>query len=125
MKTILITGISGFVGGHFTRFIVIGNNHSEASGEDKTSILFSIKDKVGALHDMLMPFKRRKINLAKIESRPTKKKAWEYIFFVELEGHIEDKKVNDALEELEKKCVFVRVLGSFPRTRRISQEVSE
>lgn len=100
---------------NFTRFIVIGNNPSEASGEDKTSILFSIKDKVGALHDMLMPFKRRKINLAKIESRPTKKKAWEYIFFVDLLGHISDKKVQDAIDELEKNCMFLKVLGSYPK----------
>jgi len=100
---------------NFTRFLVIGNNPSEASGEDKTSILFSIKDKVGALHDMLMSFKGHKINLTKIESRPTKKKAWEYIFFVDLLGHISDKKVQKALDELKENCVFLKVLGSYPK----------
>ena len=94
---------------------MIGNNPSEASGEDKTSILFSIKDKVGALHDMLMSFKGHKINLTKIESRPTKKKAWEYIFFVDLLGHISDKKVQKALDELKENCVFLKVLGSYPK----------
>jgi chorismate mutase/prephenate dehydratase len=62
-----------------------------------------------------MSFKKRGINLAKIESRPTKKKAWEYIFFVDLLGHISDKKVQDALDELEKNCMFLKVLGSYPK----------
>jgi chorismate mutase/prephenate dehydratase len=77
--------------------------------------MFSIKDRVGALHDILVPFKKRRINLTKIESRPTKKKAWEYVFFIDFEGHIEDKKVKEALGELEEFCVFVRVLGSYPK----------
>jgi chorismate mutase/prephenate dehydratase len=100
---------------NYTRFLVIGKKPSEASGEDKTSILFSIKDKVGALHDMLMAFKWHKINLTKIESRPTKKKAWEYIFFVDLLGHISDKAVQEALEELKESCIFLKVLGSYPK----------
>ena len=71
------------------------------TGKDRTSIIFSIKDRVGALHAMLMPFSRNKINLTKIESRPSKKKAWDYYFFVDFEGHREDKNVKKALGQLE------------------------
>ena len=77
--------------------------------------MFSIKDKVGALHGMLMSFKGHHINLTKIESRPTKKKAWEYIFFVDFLGHISDKGVQAALDELKDNCMFLKVLGSYPR----------
>ncbi len=99
---------------NYTRFLVIGPKYSARSGEDKTSILFSIKDRVGALYDMLLPFRRANINLTKIESRPTKKKAWEYVFFVDLVGHREDPNVKKALAELEKECLFLKVLGSYP-----------
>lgn len=99
---------------NFTRFLVIGKKSPAASGIDKTSIMFSIKDKVGALHDMLIPFKKNKLNLTKIESRPTKMKAWEYIFFVDFMGHIDDKNVKKALSELEKNCTVLKILGSYP-----------
>ncbi|MBM3255804.1 MAG: ACT domain-containing protein, partial [Candidatus Omnitrophica bacterium] len=68
----------------------------------------------GALQDMLMPFKKHRINLTKIESRPSKKKAWDYYFFVDLEGHKENAKVKSALRELENKCRFLKILGSYP-----------
>lgn len=100
---------------NFTRFLVISKNFPAPSGTDKTSILFSIKDRVGALHDMLVPFKKNKINLTKIESRPTKKKAWEYIFFVDFSGHIVESKVKKALSELEEQCLYLKILGSYPR----------
>ncbi len=99
---------------NYTRFLVIGKNDSARSNEDKTSILFSIKDRVGALYDMLLPFRKEHINLTKIESRPTKKKAWEYVFFVDLVGHREDANIKKALNELEKECLFLKVLGSYP-----------
>ncbi|MDD5259893.1 MAG: prephenate dehydratase [bacterium] len=99
---------------NYTRFLVIGKNDSAKSNEDKTSILFSIKDRVGALYDMLLPFRAAHINLTKIESRPTKKKAWEYVFFVDLIGHREDANIKKALNELEKECLFLKVLGSYP-----------
>jgi len=70
-----------------TRFLVIGKAEVPPSGCDRTSIAFSIKDRVGALHDMLVPFKKYRINLTKIESRPSKKKAWDYYFFVDMDGH--------------------------------------
>ncbi len=97
-----------------TRFFVIGNSDAKATGEDRTSILFSIKDKVGALHEMLMPFKKNRINLTKIESRPSKKKAWDYYFFVDLEGHKDEPRIGKALLELDNKCKFLKVLGSYP-----------
>ena len=99
---------------NITRFLVIGRTDVPATGQDKTSIIFSIKDKVGALHDMLMPFKKNRINLTKIESRPSKRKAWDYYFFVDLEGHHHDPKVKKALLELENKCNFLKILGSYP-----------
>ncbi|HOW27070.1 MAG TPA: prephenate dehydratase [Elusimicrobiota bacterium] len=98
-----------------TRFLIIGKKMADPSGKDKTSILFSIKDRIGALHDMLIPFKESGLNLTKIESRPTKKRAWEYVFFIDLLGHIADPKVKKAIEKLETNCVFLKVLGSYPR----------
>ncbi len=99
---------------NFTRFLVIGKEIPERTGKDKTSLVFSVKDEVGALHHMLLPFKRNKINLTKIESRPSKKKVWDYYFFVDLEGHIKDKPVKQAIEDLEKRCRYLKVLGSYP-----------
>lgn len=99
---------------NITRFLVIGKTDVPRTGSDKTSLLFSIKDSVGALHDMLIPFKKQKINLTKIESRPSKKKAWDYYFFVDLEGHREDPRVKKGLAELERHCTFMKVLGSYP-----------
>ncbi|UCD54715.1 MAG: prephenate dehydratase [Candidatus Omnitrophota bacterium] len=97
-----------------TRFLVIGEKPAEPTENNKTSIMFSIKDRVGALHDILVPFKKNRINLTKIESRPSRLKAWEYYFFVDLEGHYKDKKVEKALSELEKGCTYLKVLGSYP-----------
>ncbi len=97
-----------------TRFLVIGENDAAPTGKDKTSILFSIKDRVGALYSMLAPFYRNKINLTKIESRPSKKKAWDYYFFVDFEGHRQDPPVKKALEQLEEMCKYLKILGSYP-----------
>jgi len=99
-----------------TRFLVIGKNvNTRPSGYDKTSVMFSIKDRVGALHDMLVPFKKYNINLTKIESRPTKKRAWEYIFFLDFLGHMNNARIKKALSELSRNCVFLKILGSYPR----------
>jgi chorismate mutase/prephenate dehydratase len=99
---------------NITRFFVVGRTDVGQTGFDKTSILFSIKDKVGALQDMLMPFKKYGINLTKIESRPSKKRAWDYYFFVDLEGHRQNPKLKKALDELENRCKFLKILGSYP-----------
>ena len=97
-----------------TRFLVIGKYDAMPTKEDKTSIMFSVKDKAGALHDMLLPFKKYRINMTKIESRPSKVRAWEYYFFVDLEGHNKNPKVRRALGELEAQASFVKILGSYP-----------
>jgi chorismate mutase/prephenate dehydratase len=100
---------------NITRFLVIGKKLPPRSGRDRSSILFALPHRAGTLHDALDPFKARGINLTRIESRPSKKKPWEYYFFVDLDGYVKDKKVKFALEELEKKCLFLKVLGSYPR----------
>jgi len=100
---------------NYTRFLVIAKSDSPSSGKDKTSILFSTKDKVGALHNVLSSFKAAGINLTKIESRPSKKKAWEYYFFVDFQGHKSSDLVRKALKKLEHQCSFVKILGSYPR----------
>ena len=97
-----------------TRFLVIGEAIPRPTKKDKTSIMFSVKDKVGALHDILVPFKKYRINLTKIESRPSKRKTWEYYFFVDMTGHCENQNVKKALNELEKHCSFLKILGSYP-----------
>ncbi len=101
---------------NFTRFLVIGRKEQARTGRDKTSLMFSIKDEPGALYRMLKPFAERGINLTKIESRPQKKRAWEYVFFLDLDGHVSDREVQEAIKELEKMCVFLRVLGSYPKS---------
>jgi len=98
-----------------TRFLVVSKDFPPKSGNDKTSIMFSIKDRPGSLYAILLPFKRAKINLTKIESRPSKRKAWEYIFFVDMEGHIEDRKVKKAIESLKEGSLYLKILGSYPQ----------
>jgi chorismate mutase / prephenate dehydratase len=100
-----------------TRFLVIGRRapFASATGRDKTSLLLSVKDRVGALHDLLTVFKEAKINLTKIESRPTKKRAWEYVFFIDLLGHVSEPAIKRALDAIAAHCVFLKLLGSYPR----------
>jgi chorismate mutase/prephenate dehydratase len=101
---------------NFTRFVVIGQPpaNSLSSGHDKTSILFSVKDEVGVLYCMLKPFAENRINLMRIESRPLKGRPWEYLFFLDVEGHLHEERINQAVRELAKGCLFVKVLGSYP-----------
>jgi len=99
-----------------TRFLVIGKTQAKPLGEgrDKTSLVISLKDEPGALEKTLRPFGSRGINLSKIESRPSRKKAWDYLFFIDFIGHYEDAIVQEALKELAEHCVFVKWLGSYP-----------
>ena len=101
-----------------TRFLVIGLGEPKRGRRNKTSILFALKDKPGALHDSLMPFKREKINLTKIESRPSKRKAWEYLFFIDIEGHESEPRVKRALASLKRSTSLLRILGSYPVAAR-------
>ncbi len=98
-----------------TRFFVIGNRKSAPTGDDRTSIVFSLKDRPGELQKAFFePFAEAKINLTKIESRPSKERPWEYLFFVDFEGHREDKLIKSLLSKVAKKCVFLKILGSYP-----------
>src|SRR5436190_10973956 len=99
-----------------TRFVVLGRKGPPPTGRDRTSIMFSITNKVGALHNALAPFRRYRLNMTKIESRPSKRKAWEYFFFVDIDGHAEDRKVARAIRLLGEHCNFVKVLGSYPNS---------
>ena len=102
---------------NLTRFLVIGKKESKKTGRDKTSVMFAIKDSPGALYKILKPFASRDVNLTKIESRPLKRKAWEYVFFIDMDGHAGEKKVRDALSDLQGLCSFVKVLGSYPKSQ--------
>jgi chorismate mutase/prephenate dehydratase len=99
-----------------TRFLVVSHHTCPPTGRDKTSLMFCVQDRVGALYHAIEPFNRLKLSMSKIESRPSKRKNWEYFFFVDIEGHFEDEVVKEAIGELEKHCTFVKVLGSYPRT---------
>jgi len=100
---------------NYTRFYVIASGvTSEPTGRDKTAIIFSIRDRVGALRDAADVFARRALNMASIQSRPSRRKAWDYVFFVEFEGHERDTLVSEALDELKDQCSFVKALGSWP-----------
>ena len=99
---------------NFTRFLVLCKHSSDPTGKDKTSIMLSVKDKSGALYDLLRPFASNGINMTKIESRPSRRKAWEYIFFVDVEGHMTEDRIHRTLEELKGRCLFVKILGSYP-----------
>ncbi|MCL2389579.1 MAG: prephenate dehydratase [Elusimicrobia bacterium] len=101
---------------NFTRFFVIGSTCAKPTGNDKTSVAFIIKDKVSALSNVLTIFARHKINLTKIESRPTKQKLGEYVFFIDFQGHKYDKHIVKLLHDFEKKCLFLKILGSYPKS---------
>ncbi len=99
-----------------TRFFVIGKQAARPSGQDKTSVMFAVKDQPGALAKALEPFEKAGISLTRIESRPSKRRPWEYYFFADLAGHAEDAKVGQALADLAGVCAFTRILGSYPDT---------
>ncbi len=101
--------------GNTTRFLVIGPAYGRATGDDRTSLFFGVRDQVGALYEALAAFSRHGVNLCKIESRPSKTKAWEYYFFVDVDGHAEDPALREALAELKRHCTVMTVLGSYPK----------
>ena len=102
---------------NITRFLVIGKMSVPPSGDDKTSLVFAVHDRPGVLYRMLQPFARSRINLTKIESRPIKKKPWEYLFFLDLRGHRQQPTVKKAIASLEKSCSFLKIMGSYPSGR--------
>ena len=99
-----------------TRFLVIGKRQVPASGNDKTSVMFSAKDRPGALFDLLGAFRKWDINMTRIESRPSRNRLWDYVFFVDFEGHRDDSSVRVALDDIGEQAAFSKVLGSYPRS---------
>jgi chorismate mutase/prephenate dehydratase len=98
-----------------TRFLVIGTRETSPSGHDKTSLLLSSRNRPGALQRLLAPLAKNRINMTRIESRPSHQSMWEYVFFVDVDGHMQDRKVAKALAELEKEAAFLKRLGSYPK----------
>ncbi len=109
---------------NITRFFVIAERMAERTGKDKTSVLISIKDEPGALRRLLKAFDDNKINLTRIESRPSKRRAWEYNFYLDVEGHIQDEPVMRTLRELEAQVRHLEVLGSYPMSERLPSSAS-
>jgi len=107
------------IANNITRFLVISREDAKPTGEDKTAILFSTAHKAGALADVLDVFKRYDINLTNIESRPSKKRQWEYYFFMDFVGHRTDENVRKGLGEARKHCLQLSILGSFPRAMEL------
>ena len=103
---------------NFTRFIVVSHEEAARTGNDKTSVAFSVSDGRGALLRVLALFDEEEINLSRIESRPSREKPWDYVFLAELDGHKDDANVARAMERLKAKCLMIKHLGSYPRARR-------
>ncbi|MDQ4106807.1 MAG: prephenate dehydratase [Actinomycetota bacterium] len=97
-----------------TRFIVLGRAWAGKTGRDKTSVVFSVKDRPGVLKDALSAFDAEGINLTRIESRPSRKRAWTYVFFADFQGHPEEERVQRALADLEDHCPYVSLIGAYP-----------
>ena len=97
-----------------TRFFVIGTEKPERAAHSKTSLLFGLPNESGALHRALEPIAERKLNMTKIESRPSRREAWEYVFYMEIEGYGEDEAISQGISELKSLVDFIRVLGSYP-----------
>ena len=102
---------------NYTRFLILSKANSEQTGDDKTSIIFSIKHEPGSLYNIIENFHKNDINLTKIESRPTKVNTWEYNFYADFEGHKNDPKISDMLKKIKQETIFMKVLGSYPSAK--------
>jgi chorismate mutase/prephenate dehydratase len=101
---------------NYTRFYVLARELTgKPSGDDRTALLFSIRDRVGALRDVVAVFAAAGVNLSSIQSRPSRRRPWDYLFFAELQGHAADPKLQEVLRAVEQHCVYVKVLGAWPR----------
>lgn len=112
---VLVAGIQDLANNH-TRFLVVGPAEMApgASGQDKTSIIMAVRDEVGALMHALEPFRQSAINITRIESRPSRRRPWDYVFFVDFSGHHDDPMVGEVISHLRKSCPMVKFLGSYP-----------
>jgi len=100
-----------------TRFLILGKKILKPTGKDKTSVMFSVPHKSGALFTALFPLKKHQLNMTLIESRPKTSAQWEYIFFIDIQGHIQQEKVSQALKEIKRHCSFLKILGSYPEAK--------
>jgi len=107
------------IGDNRTRFLVVGPDDSAPppSGDDKTSVLLVLRDEPGVLYRVLHPLSLAGVNLSKIESRPSRRRAWEYVFFLDMDGHIADENLASVLDEVAKSCELFKVLGSYPKVK--------
>ncbi len=99
-----------------TRFLILGTQFVEPSGKDKTSLVMSAGNYAGAIHKLLTPFAQHNVSMSRLESRPSRTNLWQYVFFVDIEGHQQDNNVSDALRALKEKAAFLKILGSYPAT---------
>jgi len=97
-----------------TRFLVLGRDEPRATGRDRTSLVMSAHNRPGAVHELLTPFAKYDVSMSKIESRPARTGQWEYLFFVDVDGHQSDEKVARALAELKGMAPFLKIFGSYP-----------
>ncbi len=102
---------------NYTRFLILSKGKSSETGNDKTSIIFSIKHEPGSLHRIIENFHKNSVNLTKIESRPTKENTWEYNFYVDFEGHGKNPKISEILDKIKQETLFMKVLGSYPSAK--------
>ncbi len=102
---------------NYTRFLILSKKESSETGNDKTSIIFSIKHEPGSLHRIIENFHKNSVNLTKIESRPTKANTWEYNFYVDFEGHKKNNQISEMLEKIKQETLFMKVLGSYPSAK--------
>ena len=98
-----------------TRFLIVGREHVPASGEDKTSVIVSMKNKPGALYELLAPFYDAGIMLTRVETRPSRDGTWTYLFFIDFEGHESDAQIKGAMGRVEQIAVYLKKLGSYPK----------
>ena len=98
-----------------TRFLIIARDSVAPSGDDRTSIVVSVKNQPGALHNLIEPFRRNNVDMTRLESRPSRSSKWSYVFFIDFVGHTEDASVAQVLADLAADVVDLRVLGSYPR----------
>ena len=97
-----------------TRFLIIGTNTYKESGDDKTTIMISTPNKIGSLFELLKPLYDADVDMSRIESRPSRQTNWEYVFFIDLVGHVDRPEVSKALDELRDKSAFFKLIGSYP-----------
>ncbi len=104
---------------NYTRFLILSKKKSSRTGNDKTSIIFSIKHEPSSLYKIIKNFHRNDVSLTKIESRPTDTNTWEYNFYVDFEGHEKDPQISEILDQIKQETLFMKVLGSYPSAKRI------